>query len=141
MLILILLAILGGPWLVAVALALTGIWFVIVWTVAGILLVTLLGGMLIFVLASFGINWLGEKRKRGFTAALNQNFKDEHECERGIYKEDGFYIVELNGQPSYFRELNEARNVRDSGASYVVDVSTVPKDHPSRRVSSIDTDF
>lgn len=133
LLILILVAILGGPWLVAAALALTGIWFVIVWTVAGFMGIALLGGVLIFVLASFGINWLGEKPKRGFTAALNQKFKDEHECERGIYKEDSFYIVELDGQPSYFRELSEARNARDNGARYVVDVSAVPKDHVSRR--------
>jgi len=105
-----------------------------VWTVAGFLGIALLGGALIFVLASFGINWLGEKPKRGFTAALNQNFKNEHECERGIYKEDGFYIVELSGRPSYFRELHEARDARDSGASYVADVSAVPKDHASRRL-------
>ncbi len=132
LLLLILLAIVGGPWLVAAALALTGIWFAIVWTVAGFLGIALLGGVLIFVLAKFGIDWLGEKPKRGFNAALDQKFKDEHECEHGIYKEDGFYIVELDGQPMYFKKLNEARDARDNGGSYVVEFSAVPKDHPSR---------
>ena len=133
LLLLILLAILGGPWLVAAALALTGIWFVAVWTVAGILFAALLVGVALFVLVSFGVNRFKEKPKRGFTAALDQKFKNEHECERGIYKEDCFYIVELNGQPSYFRKLNDARNARDYGAGYIVESSAVPKDHPSRR--------
>ncbi|MGP8267305.1 MAG: hypothetical protein ACLQOQ_15205 [Beijerinckiaceae bacterium] len=133
LLLLILLAILGGPWLVAAALALTGIWFVIVWTVAGITFAALLIGVAFFVLVSFGVNWFREKPKRGFTAALDQKFKNENECERGIYKEDCFYIVELNGQPMYFRKLNEARNARDIGIGDEVKFSIVPKDHPSRR--------
>jgi|SRR5665213_3223187 len=135
LLVLILLAILGGPWLVAAALALTGIWFAFVWTLAAILFAGLIVVAAFFVLAMLGTSfpWGRKKPKLSFGAGLDPRFKAEHECESGIYEEDGIYIVEINGKPNYFLDLDEARKTRDTGIRSTAEFSVVPKDHPSRR--------
>ncbi len=133
LLVLILLTIIGGPWLVGAALALTGIWFSFVWIITGICLAALLILALVFALASLGTIWGSKKPKRAFGAGLDPQFKDEHEFEPGIYEEDKLYIVEINGRPNYFWNLDEARYARDNRIGSAVEVSAVPEDHPSRR--------
>lgn len=115
-LLLILIAILGGPWFVAIALALTGVWFLIAWAIIGMAGLAILVG--IFLLGSWCLAYYGlfaGKPKPAFGALLKSQFKAQNQVEDRIWKDDMHYMVEIEGRTNYFRTLKEARLARDSG--------------------------
>lgn len=113
--ILLLLALIGGPWLVAFALALTGVWFAIVWIITGILALICVG-IVIFALLGFSFaNRLQKNQISAFGAPLSKEFKERHAIEKGIWRDETHYMVELSGRTFYFLTLDEARAARDHG--------------------------
>ena len=111
---LLLLLIVGGPWLVGVVLALTGVWFVFVLTLAAVLGVCIVVAVVLIVTGGMVFSRKGPQ-KSAFGMPLDEKFKMSNGVEPGIWKDDMHYLVELNGRTNYFRTLAEARAARDTG--------------------------
>jgi hypothetical protein len=130
LLLLILLAIIGGPWLVAFALTLTGVWFAMVWTIMGLSLIAALigaGFAAVFLFAWFIGNWGQKKATTAFGAPLSEAFKKTHGVETGVWKDGTTYMVETNRQTFYFSNLEEARAARDHGIEGYAPAVPVPR--------------
>lgn len=118
-LILILLAILGGVPLVLGGIAAFAAWTIAKVTIAGLLVLVIAATLVVVAVGWLILGWLWPRKPAQtvfLMPALTEQFKrDNLQVETGIWKHDNHFIVEIGGRPKYYRFLRKARLTRDTG--------------------------